>query len=184
MIAAPLAELLAPYRRAFAERPLPYVEVPDAVSEALAARLREGVAQAPCQRFELVHRGRYERCDEPDAALLTSLAAAASFVAGAAHAPVRGTWLRMRRGDYALASDDVPPHADLELVLDVSERAAGEGQVLYTHRGQTFFAMTQAPGTLALVARGPTVRRHVRYLSHRAGDAVLLRLVLELARSA
>lgn len=183
-IAAPLLEMLAPYRRAFGESPLPFVEVPQAVSPGLARQLREMASAARYERFDLAHRGRYERAGEGDAALLASLAAAASFIAGTAHAPMHATWLKMRRGDYALLRDDVPPHAALELVLDVSERAVGEGQVLYTHRGQTFFAMTQAPGTMALVARGPTVQRYVRYLNHRTSDAVLFRLVLALAPTA
>lgn len=183
-IAAPLAEMLAPYRRAFDESPLPFVEVPQAVSPELARKLREMAAAARHERVDLAHRGRYERAAEEDAALLASLAAVASFIAGSAHAPVQATWLRMRRGDYALLRDDVPPHAPLELILDVSERATGEGQVLYTHRGQTFFAVTQAPGTMAIVTRGPTVQRYVRYLTHRTGDAVLFRLVLALAPTA
>lgn len=180
MIPAAMAERLAPFRHAFAERPLPHVEVPDAITPALAARLRTGSALAPWQRFDLAPRGRYERREERDEVLLASLAAIASLLAGAPHTPSRATWVRMRHGDYALLRDDAPPHAALELVLDVSERATGEGQVLYTHRGQPFFAMTQVPLTLAVVARGATIQRYVRYLTHRAKDAEIVRLVLEL----
>lgn len=182
MIAPSAAAALAPFRRAYAEHALPHVEVPGAVSPALAARVRAGLAGSRFEPFELAPRGRYERCaDPPDAELAATLADVASFLAGAPLAVLGATWIRARHRSYALLrDDDPPPDAAAELVLDVSERATGEGQILYTHRGQAYFVAPQAPGALSLVARGPTVRRYMRYVTHRAGDAVLLRLVLQL----
>lgn len=183
MIAPAAAQALAPFRRAFGESPLPHVEVPGAVSPALAARVRAGLADSVFERFDLAPRGRYERCDDaPDPELAKTLAGVASFLADRPLAIVGATWIRTRHGSYALIRDDEPrPDAVAELVLDVSERATGEGQAFYTHRGQPYFVATQAPGALALVARGPTVRRYLRYVTHRAGDAILVRLVLALA---
>ena len=182
MIAPAAAQALAPFRRAFGESPLPHVEVPGAVSPALAARVRAGLASAPFEPFYLAPHGRYERCAEaPDADLAGTLVEVASFLADRPLAIVGATWIRTRRGSYALLRDDEPPSAAVaELVLDVSERATGEGQVVYTHRGQAYFVATQAPGALSLALRGPTVRRYLRYVTHRAGDATLLRLVLAL----
>jgi hypothetical protein len=182
VIAPAAAEALAPFQRAYAESPLPHVEVPGAVSPALAARVRAGLAGVPFEAFELAPRGRYQRSTAPpDAELAGTLAAVASFLAGRPLAILGATWLRARHRSYALLRDDEPPPgAAAELVLDVSERATSEGQLLYTHRGQTYFVATQAPGSLALVARGPTVRRYMRYVTHRAGDAAIVRLVLAL----
>jgi hypothetical protein len=42
------------------------------------------------------------------------------------------------------------------------------------------FTTEEGRRTLALVARGRTVQRHLRHVTHRAGDATLLRLVLAL----
>jgi hypothetical protein len=182
VIAPAAARALEPFRRAFGDSPLPHVEVPGAVSPALAARIRESLAPLPFERFDLAPRGRYERCAAPpDAELAATLTEVASFVAGRPLAIVGAAWIRARRGSYALIRDDEPPPgAEAELALDISERALGEGQLFYTHRGQPYFVATQAPGSLALVARGPTVRRYLRYITHRAGDATVLRLVLAL----
>lgn len=182
MIAPSAAQALAPFRRAYGESPLPHVEVPGAVSPALAARVREGLAGRLFEPFHVPPRGRYDRCSAPpDAELASTLVAVASFLADRPLALLGATWVRARRGSYALLRDDEPPAgAVAELVLDVSERATGEGQILYTHRGQAYFVASQAPGALALVARAPTVRRYTRYVTHRAGDATILRLVLAL----
>jgi hypothetical protein len=183
MIAPAAARALAPFRRAYGEHPLPHVEVPAAVSPALAASVRASLAPSRFEAFDLAPRGRYERCaDPPEPGLASTLVEVASFLAAAPLAVVSATWVRAQHGSYALLRDDagVPDGVVAELVLDVSERATGEGQLIYTHRGQAYFVATQAPGALALVARGPTVRRYLRYVTHRAGDATLLRLVLAL----
>lgn len=179
-IAPAVAEALAPHRRAYGESPLPHVEVPGAVSPALAAAVRDALADRPFEAFDLAPRGRYERStDPPDAALVATLAGVASYLADTPLTVIGSVWLRARRGSYALLRDDAPPPgAVAELVVDLSERAVGEGQLVYTHRGAPYFVATQAPGSLSLVARGRTVQRYLRFVTHRAGDATLLRLVL------
>ncbi|MEZ4301765.1 MAG: hypothetical protein R3B70_42915 [Polyangiaceae bacterium] len=182
MIAPAAAEALAPFRRTYAEQPLPHVDVPALVSPALAARVRASLTHTPFEPFDFAPRGRYERsAAPPDPQLAAALTDIASFLAGAPLAILEATWLRARHRSYALLRDDAPRTGTLaELVLDVSERATSEGQLIYTHRGQPFFVANQAPGAVALVARGPTVQRYLRYVTHRAGDAELLRLVLSL----
>jgi hypothetical protein len=181
-LAPAVAQALSPFRRAYEERPLPHVELPAAVSPGLAANLRAGLAGAPFERFDLAPRGRYERSAEPpDPALCASLVNVASFLAGQPFEVLRASWIRTAHRSYALLRDDSPPPGAIaELVLDVSERATGEGQLVYTHRGQPYFVATQTPGTLALVARGPTIQRYHRYVTHRAATATLLRLVIDL----
>lgn len=183
-LAPAVAQALAPYRRAYEERPLPHVELPAAVSPGLAANLRAGLVSAPFERFELAHRGRYERSTEPvDPGLCASLVNVAAFLANQPFEVLRAAWIRSAHRSYALLRDDSPsPGAVAEVVLDVSEQATGEGQLVYTHRGQPYFVAAQTPGTLALVARGPTVQRYHRYVAHRAGTATLLRLVIDLGR--
>lgn len=182
MIAPAAAQALAPFRRAYAERPLPHVEVPAAVSPALAAAVRAGLDASRFQVFDLAPRGHYEHCgDAPTAELIATLAGVASFLADRPLAPIHSKWIRASHRSYALLRGDAPPAgAVAELVLDVSEAEVGEGQFIYTHRGQPYFVATQAPGALALVARGPTVQRYMRYVTHRARDASLLRLVVAL----
>lgn len=180
MIAQAAAQALEPFRRSYAEQPLPHVEVPGVVSVALAGAVRESLATSRFEAFDLAPAGRYERCSEPPSPELSAtLVEVASFLAARPLAPISATWIRARHRSYALlAGDKVAEGTVAELVLDISERSINEGQLIYTHRGQPYFAATQAPGSLALVARGPTVQRYLRYVTHRAGDATLLRLIL------
>ncbi len=183
---APAVEqALSPYRRAYEERPLPHVELPAAVSPGLAANLRAGLAASIFERFDVAPRGRYERCtDPPDHGLCTSLVNVASFLAGQPFEILRAAWIRTSHRSYALVRDDTPPPGTIaDLLLDISETATNEGQLVYTHRGQPYFVAAQTPGTLALIARSPTVQRYHRYITHRAGTATLLRLVIDLGRA-
>jgi hypothetical protein len=179
MIPATTARMLAPYRAAYHERPIPAVLVPDAVSSALAASLRARVAGA-LEPFEIADRGRYARTREArdgdlEASLLTL---ASSELSGADLAIASVEWLRFVRGDYALSKDDVPQASPaLELTLDVSSGATGEAEIVYARQsGEIVFVAPQEPLSLALVARVPSVRRYARYLTHRVGDAEVLRL--------
>ena len=62
---------------------------------------------------------------------------------------------------------------------DVGRRAAVPGaEVHYRRRGQVFFRAPCAPGSLAIVERGPTVSCNHTYVSKRHADASVVRLVL------
>ena len=94
-------------------------------------------------------------------------------------------WVWMARGDYALTVDDawasrLAPEG-VHAIIDLSLTATGEAEVVFTHRGQAFFTMPQRPGEVALVERGPTVRRYDRYLTHRVGEAIVSRLEIGFA---
>ena len=65
MITPAAARALEPFRRAYAEHPLPHVEVPAAVSPTLAEAVRASLANRRFEAFDLAPRGRYERCTEP-----------------------------------------------------------------------------------------------------------------------
>src|SRR5262245_47075925 len=108
---APAVEAaLAPYRRTYAERPLPHVEVPAAVSEGLAAGIREGLSSMRFDLFELAPRGRYEVCSAPmEDSLCASLVGVASFLADRPFEVLRASWIRTKHGSYALLRDDSPP---------------------------------------------------------------------------
>jgi hypothetical protein len=182
MIPAAAAETLAPYRTAYRECLIPSVVLPGALSGPAAAALREQLAEAGVQPYWVADRGRYEMNDTLEAPeLFESLRELAEHLAGAHFTVESARWLRLRRGSYALLRDDAPlAERHLELTLDLSAGSSGEAEVIYTHRGQIFFAAPQQPGALALVERGPTVRRYDRYLTHCVGDAEIVRLRMAL----
>lgn len=182
MISAAAAGTLAPYRAAYRECLIPSVVLPGALSEPTTAAIREQVVEAGFQPFWVADRGRYEMNDTLEAPeLFDSLREIAEHLAGAHFTVELARWLRLRRGSYALLRDDAAQtERHLELTLDLSAGSCGEAEVIYTHRGQIFFAAPQQPGTMTLVERGPTVRRYDRYLTHRVGDAEIVRLRMAL----
>ncbi len=161
-------------------------------SAAAMAEVRALAARARFVRFDLAHRGAYEVSEErvPDRAAreLVEIAAAA---AGRPVSIARHAYVRLRAGDYSLVADDeallaassAAPDAGppLDLTLDLSDVATGEAEVVFTHRGRAFFTVAQRPGEVGLVERLPSVRRYDRYLTHRVGASVVLRLRLWLA---
>jgi hypothetical protein len=178
---------LAPYRAAYVASVIPAVVIPSAITVEIASLLRERLLEEGLYPYFLPHRGRYAVNDsftEPD--LWEQLQALASAVSGQRLSVFDARWSLLRRGDYALTRDDTAPlDRHVELTLDLSAAPVGEGgsfggEVCYAHRGQLFFAAPQAPGSLTLVERGPTIRRYERYLTHRAGDAEVIRLRLSL----
>ncbi len=182
MIPEAAAQALRPFRIAYREMPVPAVVVPGAVSAELAAAIREELAAVPFTPFFVADRGRFAYRDDLEVPeLFGSLLAVAEHLAGEPLAIAASRFDSLGRGDYALRRHAPPPPGRrIELTVDLSERATGQGEVVYTHRGQVFFVAPQEPGALALVDRQPTVERYDRYLTHRVGDARVLRLRLAL----
>lgn len=184
MISAAAAKALSPYREAYRGALLPAVVVPGALSEPAAAELRAELSAAGFEPYWLADHGRYEVNDALAAPeLFDSLREIAEHLAGAGLEVQAARWLGLRRGSYSLLRDDVMvagQERSVELTLDLSAGSCGEAEVVYTHRGQVYFAAPQRPGALALVERGPTVRRYDRYLTHRVGAAEILRLRMAL----
>ena len=127
--------------------------------------------------------------DAPLFARLVDLAAAATAnaaatAAGAARPSLRNfEWQRLRHGDYQLLKHDAhtrPPAAHVELIADFSAAATGEAEVFYTDGAATLFPVPQLPGSVAVVARPPSLLRYQRYLSLRVGPAAVHRLRLTL----
>lgn len=166
----------------FRQSTLPAMSYRGLSSEACGV-LRSLAAAQKFIHFDLAPRGRFELCDAAlDEALEDELASIVAACAASAVKLVAHRWTRLVRGDYALCLDDehwmksLPGSEVYELTLDVSGAASGEAEVVYTHRGQAFFSVEQAPGQLAVVYRGPTVARYDRYLTQRVGDLTVLRL--------
>jgi len=165
---------------------LPAVAVEAGCSEALTRELRAAASAARFDRFDLAHWGRYDVSnDEPPRDALAALVGVAAACVGTPLERVMHRWVRLGRGDYALVRDDrarferLSPHG-YDVVVDLSETASGEAEIVFTHRGQAFFTMPQRPREIAFVRRGPTVQRYARYLTHRVGDRSVLRLELGL----
>jgi hypothetical protein len=185
VIDAELAEVLEPLRAAYEGRAIPAVFVPGAVSIVHAARLCAAVEAAERERFDVAHRGRYERTSAVrDAELEGKLHAIAEHFARRPLAIASIGWIVMRHGDYALARDDDAadaPGRAIELTLDVSPRASGEADLVYARAGGGIvFAAPQEPRGLAIVERVAGVRRYERYLTHRVGDLVVTRMRMRL----
>ncbi len=141
-------------------------------------RLAEGVEMS---RFALAHRGSYRR-GEVDAAhpALEELGLVASVVLGRTLRVVGAELRRFVRGDYSLLGDDAGELESIELSVDLSGEATGEGELVYTHRGEAFLAPPQLPGGLVLATRSGTVGRYERYLTHRVGEREIVRLRVSL----
>ena len=146
--------------------------IPDAIDGIAAAALRE----QPYVRYGLLDRASYESC--AGVAVPAAIVALAASATGRTLAVAESRVLRLRAGDYLLATHD-RLHDDnpVECVLDLSPRAAPGAEVHYRRRGQPFFRVPSAPGSLAIVERGPTVTCNHTYLSKLQPDALVVRLV-------
>lgn len=172
--------VLAPYRDAYCESARPAVVVPHALSSALLAPLRARLAALPARPYALAHRARYhELCDPREPVLVSALRELAERVTGASLKVLAQQWLLFRRGDYLMKlADPWRDESAVELTADLSAGSSSEAQVVYVHRGTSYFAMPQLAGAVAVVARQPGIERYDRYLSHRMGDRSIYRLRL------
>ncbi len=187
MIDGQLAEALEPLRAAYEGRAIPAVFVPGVVSIAHATRLSTAVDQAERERFDVAHRGRYERTSAVrDLELEGKLPAIAEHFARRKLMIASSVWIVMRHGDYALSRDDDSAtrgdhEGAIELTLDVSPHPTGEADLVYARAGGGIvFAAPQEPRGLAIVERVAGVRRYERYLTHRVGDRVVTRMRMRL----
>ncbi len=126
-------------------------------------------------RYALLDRGSYESGEAQVPAEVVDLASQATHRTLAVR---EARLLRLRAGDYLLARHD-RLHADnpVEIILDLSPAAVAGAEVHYRRRGKPFFRVPSAPGTLAIVERGPTVTCNHTYISRLVPDAIVVRLV-------
>lgn len=151
------------------------------LSRASLAEARSAALALRFEPFDLAHRGRYEASEgDVPVRLAEELTAIVSAVAGRSVGMGVYRWTRMRAGDYSLAADDeawsVRVEGVLDVVADISVIATGEAEVVFTHGGAAYFTVPQQPGQLGIAERSPSVARYDRYLTHRVGDAVVVRL--------
>lgn len=146
--------------------------IPDAIDGLAAAALRERAFV----RYGLLDRGSYELAD--GVAVPADVVAHAAAATGRTLRVIASRLLRLTAGDYILAHHD-PLRDDnpVEVVLDVSPAAVPGAEVCYRRRGQPFFHVPCAPGSLAIVERGPTVTSNHAYVSRQRPDAVIVRLI-------
>lgn len=164
---------------------LPAALVAGALAGARLDRVRAAVEALAWTRPGRIDRASYDVAPAEDAALHGVLAAAAREVTGVLLEVVTARALRFRPGDYALTRDDVVHEGrPVEVVLDLSPSAVEGAEVHWRHRGQVFFTMPCAPGTLAVVERGPTVLANHTYVSKRQPGARVVRLVALLRAAA
>ena len=170
-----------PAMRALARR---YGESPLMAAHATAQIDRLGALMAFADRLEtsrvtLAHLGSYRRASiDPMLPVLADLGAVGSTIVGRTLSIVSAELRRFERGDYSLLRDDRGEASSVELSIDLSREATGEGELIYTHRGEAFLAPPQLPGGLVLATRSETVGRYDRYLTHRVGKREVVRLLV------
>lgn len=161
---------------------MPAVIVPAAIGAELMAAARRALEAAHYVRYPRIDRGSYDFVDDPPVPeLAAALSGIAEAVTGRTTTIAEARALRLHPGDYLLTRHDrVYDDRPLELVLDLSPAPVPGADVHWRHRGQVFFVMPSAPGTLAIVERGPTVMSNHCYLSKRAdAQVVRMRLLLK-----
>jgi hypothetical protein len=180
-----VAAMAAAYRASM----LPAASAEGVLDAALCSSVAGGVD--PLAEVWLAHHGRYQHGEPqlPDA-VRSSLSRLVQEISGVRLVMARHRVLRLRHLGYSLQRHDAAwldgatpgrsaraPYP-VELTLDLSERACGEAEIVYTHRGRGFFTTPQRPGVISVVERSVTVGRFDRYLTHRVGDAVVTRLIV------
>jgi hypothetical protein len=169
--------------RRWTSSPLPAITIPATVSAELARTLREEADRAGYARYSLLDRGSYDILDlgsRPGGAWSELLLALVGVAASATGRPLElaaARVLRLRPGDYVLVRHDTIT-SGVELVLDLSPAPVPGAEVHWRHRGQVYFAFpSSACGELAIVERGPTVLANHTYVSKRAPEAEIVRVV-------
>jgi hypothetical protein len=134
-------------------------------------------------RYTLLDRGSYDyalEIDEPD--LTARAIVEASKVTERSLKLVESRALRLGPGDYLLAHHDrVYERFPIEVTIDLSPVPVAGAEIHYRRRGQVYFHVPSAPGSAAIVERGPTVTCNHTYISKRDPSASVVRLVLLLA---
>ena len=154
---------------------LPAVIVPAAISD---LEILKGVEWT---RWGLLDRASYEFAEAPAIPeILEALVGIASEITGRSLHRRSHRALRLAPGDYILSSHDrIHEDRPVELTLDLSEAEVPDAEIHYRHRGQVYFAVRSAPGSLAIVERGPTVTSNHTYVSLRnKGSVVRLSVLL------
>jgi hypothetical protein len=134
-------------------------------------------------RYTLLDRGSFDYArdvDEPD--LAARAIVQASKITERTLKLVESRVLRLGPGDYLLARHDrVYERFPIEVTIDLSPSPVEGAEIHYRRRGQVYFRVPSAPGSAAIVERGPTVTCNHTYVSKRHLDASVVRLVLLLA---
>jgi hypothetical protein len=161
-----------------------HVVIPELVGEELAAAMRAQLDDIGFEAFCEPDRGRYEI--NRDLAVPELFEELRELVEHIVERPVQvgpAHWLRLRHRDYALLKADAKSRASgrhVEVTLDVSARATGQAEIVYTD-GVASWAVAQQPGSVAIVERDAWLYRYDRYLDHRVAGAVIYRLRLALS---
>ena len=163
------------------------VIVPDVVAPALAGQARAALERAGYTRYALLDRGSYDVLADPALAELRALPDVlpdvliehAARTTGRRLVVAEARALRLHPGDYLLAHHDrIHDDHPVELILDLSPARVPGGEVHYRRRGQVYFRVPCAPGSLAIVERGPTVACTHTDVRKRDPIATIVRLVL------
>jgi hypothetical protein len=156
------------------------VVIDDAVDPSTAGQVRERLARAGHARYALLDRGSYDVLAAPqEPALFGTMIAIAERTLARSLALVEARALRLGPGDYLLAHHDrMHEGHPVELVLDLSPAGVPGAEVHYRRRGQVYFRVPCAPGSLAIVERGPTVSCNHTYVSKRHAGASVIRLLM------
>ena len=157
---------------------------PDVIAPTLAAELRRSLAGG-LSRYALLDRGSYEVTTLPVKGTgdLLSIAFDLAVRVGAAQTGRtlrvdEARLLRLVPGDYLLAHHDrLHDDAPVEVTLDLSPAPVPGAEIHYRRRGQVFFRVPCAPGSVVVVERGPTVTCNHAYVSRLHPGAEVVRLV-------
>ncbi len=174
-------------RAQFADGRCHHVVMGGFLDEAAAAALREQVNASTFTAYHQPDRGHYEHNHElVMPALFDDLRAIAEQLAQGPLRIDQARWLRMKHRSYQLIKDDardrpvVSPH--LELTLDFSAVATGQGELVYTDGNETW-VVPQVPGAISIVERELWLYRYASYLNLEVEGAVVHRLRLLLSPS-
>jgi hypothetical protein len=173
---------LAQLRALWRSPPVPSLLLPPLLPDDVRAALRERVIAAGLTDFWIADRGRYRRNDtHVETELFDGLRDLAGRLVDAPLVVRAARWAALARGDYALYKDDAGAGSAVEVIVDLSARATGEAEVMYSDGGAFTLAVPQRPGAIGFVARDRSVMRYSRYLGCRVGDAEVVRLILSLS---
>jgi hypothetical protein len=156
------------------------IVLPGVIDATHAAAIRERLEHTGYTRYALLDRGSYEVLADPrEPDLFAALLAVAAQATGRSLAFAEARALRLLPGDYLLAHHDrIHAGHPVELVLDLSSATVPDAEVHYRRRGQVYFRVPCAPGSLAIVERGPTVSCNHTYVSKRHVGASVVRLMI------